>query len=347
MTSSRADDAAGAVNAVLRGALRALRSTLRRCRTLDESPGAFKRAFLVIPFVVAFGAWYLVRMALLATRRTVEVQTRVDFAWPAASPPKRLRCTVPDLIQSYLDLFGTWEPDLVAFLRRRLTPGDGYVDVGANVGAFVLLATERTSGPIVAIDASPRMIARLRENLALNADEPAVAGVRVVHAAVSDERGELLLWDGPAKNVGRSTTVAEIATSLRLGDSVRVPSAALGDLLEPHEIAAARIIKIDVEGAEPAVLRGMLELLPRLRPEVEVMIELSPHWWPAGSPSLDAVLAPFIAAGFHPYELPNVYWPWRYLWPRRVSPPRRVRVELALLDRRLDLVLSRVDAEVL
>jgi hypothetical protein len=46
-----------------------------------------------------------------------------------------IRCRLPDAIPMCVYLFGTWEPDLVAFLRRRLRPGDTFVDVGANIGA--------------------------------------------------------------------------------------------------------------------------------------------------------------------------------------------------------------------
>ncbi|WP_368396365.1 hypothetical protein [Streptomyces sclerotialus] len=45
-----------------------------------------------------------------------------------------------DLIQRYIHLFGGWEPHLTTWLTRRLEPGDAFVDVGANIGYYSLLA---------------------------------------------------------------------------------------------------------------------------------------------------------------------------------------------------------------
>ncbi|SCF63185.1 methyltransferase, FkbM family [Streptomyces sp. MnatMP-M17] len=43
----------------------------------------------------------------------------------------------------------------------------------------------------------------------------------------------------------------------------------LGELLDSAEIGSARVIKIDVEGAEGSVVRGMAPMLDKLRPDVE------------------------------------------------------------------------------
>lgn len=68
-----------------------------------------------------------------------------------------------DLIQRYLYLFGAWEPHLTGWLRRRLRPGDGFVDVGANIGVFSVLAARLVgeSGRVVAIEASADVHRRL------------------------------------------------------------------------------------------------------------------------------------------------------------------------------------------
>lgn len=49
--------------------------------------------------------------------------------------------TTSDVIQRYQYLFGEWEPNLSAFLRDRLRPGDTFIDVGSHRGAFSLLAS--------------------------------------------------------------------------------------------------------------------------------------------------------------------------------------------------------------
>ena len=96
----------------------------------------------------------------------------------------RFVCWLPDMIQTYLYLFGVWEPDVTAFIRRRLSPGDTFVDVGANVGYHALLAAGSVNGRgrVVAIEASPRIFRMLRENLAGNGDPAAVRAVAGTHS---------------------------------------------------------------------------------------------------------------------------------------------------------------------
>lgn len=115
----------------------------------------------------------------------------------------------------------------------------------------------------------------------------------------------------------------------------------LGSILTPGEIKLAQIIKIDVEGAEVAVLDGMIPLLDSLAQDVEILLELSPAWWPDKSRTPDEVLEPFFKAGFQAYTLSNDYWPWRYLWPNCVEPPRPVTQPLPADVKRIDLLLTR------
>ena len=74
-------------------------------------------------------------------------------------------------------------------------------------------------------------------------------------------------------------------------------------------------------------------------------MELSPKWWSdSGLRPMD-VLRPFTDAGFCIYEMRNNYSAWRYLWPNDVTDATRVRRDLTERVTRLDLVLSRVDAD--
>ena len=52
----------------------------------------------------------------------------------------RFETALPDLVQMYMHLFGVWEPDVTAFIRGRLGPGETFIDVGAYVGYHALLA---------------------------------------------------------------------------------------------------------------------------------------------------------------------------------------------------------------
>ncbi|WP_231744912.1 FkbM family methyltransferase [Mycobacterium sp. IS-1590] len=308
---------------------------IRFLRTDKESVGLTeqwaRKVLLILPFYAVSFFLYL-RVALrgpLILDCTTEDGIRV-------------RCRPPDLIQMYLYLFGTWEPDMAAFMRRRLRLGDTFIDVGANIGCVSALASRLVgpSGIVVAIEPSPPVIAALQETVSLNG----LTNVRVVTAAVSDREDDLPLFAGPSSNIGLTTTVAH--GGLREQGLVR--AAPLGSLVSQAELATARLIKIDVEGAEDRVLAGMLALVDALAADAELVVELSPSWWSDKTLRPIDVLRPFLDRGFHVYLLPNEYWPWRYLWPRNVSAPQRLR-DLTVLQRvtRLDIVLSRCDTDAL
>jgi hypothetical protein len=147
----------------------------------------------------------------------------------------------------------------------------------------------------------------------------------------------------PSYGSGLTTTVAR---RFLLREQGRVRAATLGSLVTREELATTRLIKIDVEGAEDRVLAGALASVDALAADAELVVEVMPKWW--SDPQLRPidVLRPFLERGFHVYLLPCNYWPWRYLWPRDVGAPQRLR-DFAVLERRgrLDVVLSRSDAD--
>jgi FkbM family methyltransferase len=312
------------------------RGYMRILRTDKERVGASERLvralLVVVPYFV--GAWFLYIRAALRGPLTIDATTEDGV---------RLRCRLPDLIQMYIYLFGTWEPDLAAFLRRRLRPGDTFIDVGANIGCISALGSRLVGprGTVVAIEPSPPVIVALQETLSMND----LANVRIVTSALSDRHQELPLFVGPSNNIGLTTTVAHLG----LQEQGRVRAAPLGSLVSHEELAATRLIKIDVEGAEDRIMAGMLASIDELATDAELVVELSPTWWRDPQLRPVDVLRPFLERGFFVYLLPNDYWPWRYLWPRDIGAPQRL-YDLAVLERRvarLDVVLSRSDADVL
>lgn len=312
------------------GACRAVLRALTTRRQRISWPEKLVRGTVMVP---VFGTMFvLVRCWSWLRGPLLESTTTRDGA--------RFQCRLPDMIQTYLYLFGVWEPDLTSFIISRLGPGDTFVDVGANIGYHTLVAAKQLAGAgrVVAIESSPKIFRLLGDSLAKNGS-PSV--VRTVNRAASDTIGELPLYEGPEKNIGLSTTVP----SRGLPSEGMIPAAPLADLLQPEEMETARLVKIDVEGAEVAVLRGMKSFLERCPQAVELVVELSPSWWADRSLSPQEVLQPLIESGFHVYEIDNNLWPWRYLWPEAVCRPRRVRRPLTQFVARLDLVLSRVDAD--
>jgi hypothetical protein len=127
--------------------------------------------------------------------------------------------------------------------------------------------------------------------------------------------------------------------------SFEVDARPLSRILPTAELARARLIKIDVEGAESAVVRGLVPLLDQLRPDAEFVVEVTPRQLAKQGRSVNDVLDPFLSRGFHLYRLPNDYAAASYPAAlRRPAAPVRWRGPVTEMS---DLVLSRTNAETL
>lgn len=228
-----------------------------------------------------------------------------------------LLCDPRDLIQRMILHFGVWEPDVSRAIELNLLPGDTFVDVGANVGYDTLLAARivGTTGRVVAIEASPTTFALLTRNLALND----TANVRPVNAAVSDRRGKLDLHEPYQGNIGAATTLASRGGRL----VATVDALPLEEILTAQDIARIRLLKIDVEGAEPAILRGVLDRMSLYPATMDILVEASPQ---DDLAAWTEVFERLRAAGFSAYEIENSYEIEWYLKWRKPAPMRKTDV---------------------
>jgi FkbM family methyltransferase len=224
-----------------------------------------------------------------------------------------------DFIQRHIYYFGVWEPELTRFVASRLLPGRVFIDVGANIGYFTLLASTRVgnSGSVVAIEASPTIFDQLKRHLALNA----AANVRAVNVGVSDRDGRARLYLGPKDNRGGTTLFQRSTAGSEL--EVEVATAPLGKILTTEEWSRARILKIDVEGAEALVAEGLRPLLASAPDDLEIVMEVSPLRLAQQGRSVESVLEIFRDAGFCTYRLHNDYTADIYLDARLMRLPER------------------------
>lgn len=161
-----------------------------------------------------------------------------------------------------------------AFLEL-LSPGEVVYDVGANIGWYSLLAARAVgaSGKVVAFEPSLANAALLRENAATNR----LANVTVIAAAVADHdgwatfqhRGSLegsLSRNGEAgAQAGRVAPLQRAVRELSV-----VPVLALDSWIAATAQAPPGVVKIDVEGAEARVVRGMSETLRAAGPALVI-----------------------------------------------------------------------------
>jgi len=249
---------------------------------------------------------------------------------------RRLAGDTRDMIQQYIYFFGLWEPELTAWIASRLSPRDVFIDVGANIGYYSLLASTLVgkSGAAVAIEASPAIFRQLQENIARNA----VANVRTINVAVSDRKGTVPLFRGPDHNAGE-TSMFPAAGFIPDG---AVESARLEEILEHKELASARLIKIDIEGAERFVVPSIGSLLRSCRDDLELIVEFHPQYLTEPGHGADDLVKLVNASGFHAYRLENSYWPFNGTSDSAHKQPVRLR---APIQGETVIVFSRKDSE--
>lgn len=154
-------------------------------------------------------------------------------------------------------------------LARMLPPDPVVLDVGANIGFFTVGLAHAAGARVYAFEPMPRNVERLRENVDGNGF---AARVVVTQTALGDAPGELWLAPEPG---GASTGNAGPSSPDAAG-AVRVRVRTLDHVAADLGIQRCDLVKVDVEGAELAVLRGGAELLRRSRPLIYV--ELNPYW---------------------------------------------------------------------
>ena len=158
--------------------------------------------------------------------------------------------------------------------------GQCVVDVGANAGIYSVYAALRVGerGRVIAIEPNPLPAERLKQNVHLNGVERVCT---VVPVAVSSQAGVGSLV------VGQNTTISHLAEPGTSG--LEVPLRSLDEIMGTFNIANIDLLKIDVEGAELAVLQGGAASVGRAR---RIVIEVS-------EATADAVADSLEAAGFN------------------------------------------------
>ncbi len=188
----------------------------------------------------------------------------------------RVRC-YPDSQSATLLLYcnGLYDYDEMRFVQDYLRPGDRFLDIGANVGIYSLLASSivGSQGQVDAFEPVAATLPRLRENLQLNG----VENVRVHELAVGSESGVVRFETGQdamnhmVADPPRPTDelLEPTPTRPQHGKSESkpdcVPCVALDEYLQGQEFALA---KIDIEGAEPLAFQGAQRMLRSANPPV-------------------------------------------------------------------------------
>ena len=180
----------------------------------------------------------------------------------------------------FLSMYGRIEYGTEDYFRSILKEGMNVVDVGANLGIYTLHALAAKCF-VYSYEPTPKIFKILLDNIGINGFEPE-GKAAAYNLAVSDVEGEMkfAVYD----NLFQNNTFFPI----NAGDkTIDVRTVSLDNHLS--HLAHIDVVKIDVEGAEQLVLKGMKKIISN-NPEIKIIMEFAPvHIKRAGSEPLDFI----------------------------------------------------------
>jgi FkbM family methyltransferase len=181
-------------------------------------------------------------------------------------------------------LFGRWEGASLRVWVTAARAATTILDVGANAGLYALAAgASAPRAAIFAFEPVARIRAKLEANAALNDFR-----ITVIAAAASDRDGEGAMLDtGEAHELSATLDPTGAVLAGKRAHVVSVPVVRLDTLIANGTLPPPDLIKIDVEGHEPAVLRGLATQLATTRPTLFVEVLT-----PAAAEQVDALVRP-------------------------------------------------------
>jgi FkbM family methyltransferase len=211
--------------------------------------------------------WLAESAAQVSAFITIEVEV------PTPEGVLRFRCPNAQTLRRAYTLF-IKEPGTIAWLDEQLQPGDVFLDVGANMGVYTLYAAQRVGarGHVFAVEPHLRNAVALLDNVLANGLQERVSLLTV---ALCDAPGAAR-FDYREWRTGSSHSQLSLAgvEGKGIGELKIVQS--IDALIEAETIRAPNLIKVDVDGIESLIVRGMARLLTGTQRPRSVQVECDP-----------------------------------------------------------------------
>ena len=165
--------------------------------------------------------------------------------------------------------YGIHEENETNLVKSKIKEGEIVVDIGANIGYYSLIFAKLVgkSGKVFAFEPEPKNFHLLQKNLKTNSYE----NVTIEKKGISDKNGKSKFYISE-RNVGAHSIFPHTKYHKSFID---VEIVTLDDYFHKKEIDKISFVKIDVEGGEVAILRGMSCILAN--ENLKILIEYSPE----------------------------------------------------------------------
>jgi FkbM family methyltransferase len=164
----------------------------------------------------------------------------------------RMRVDLRTGMGTSIYVYKCWEYPVTELLKTVLQPGMCFLDVGANIGYYSIVAAARCAR-VYAFEPVPKLFEALRENVKLN------PGFNIFPQPVALARytrpTTFFVVDDPANQGLSSLNESPEAVA------ITIQAQTLDDFVREHKLQRVDVMKIDVEGAEEQVFQGGTEVL--------------------------------------------------------------------------------------
>ncbi len=219
------------------------------------------------------------RKLLLLTRRYLLRQRVIRHYVPAIGASMYIDLTDSGFSRTIF-YRGVHEPLTTQLVQQEVEPGMVVLDVGANMGYYVLLEARAVGeqGAVYALEPVPVTFQILQRNVALNH----LPNVHLFQMALGSEDGEATMyimeklnWSHLAHDRWSSRRLQHMRVHTRA--TVQVPIRTLNTFLEEARIPRVNFLRMDVEGFEVDIIQGGLSALERLASEHPIKIFMEVH----------------------------------------------------------------------
>lgn len=211
------------------------------------------------------------RMFTALSARTVSVADPFDagihYRFPATSRRARKRALK----------LATKEPGTIKWLHENLRADDVFYDIGANVGVYTLFAAARVPrGRVLSFEPHAANFAALLQAIELNAMGDVITPICIALDAECGY-GDFRYRDTLTGSTGSQIISSPIAERYPSRVTELKHFASVDALIEHGVVPPASLIKIDVDGNEANILRGMRALLMGNCPPRQIQVEVDPR----------------------------------------------------------------------
>jgi hypothetical protein len=156
--------------------------------------------------------------------------------------------------------------------------------------------------------------------------------------AASNQKEIIDIYKGNNTNIGQTTTRIENSNKYQFKKEGEIKADSVDEIIGLNNLLNAKIVKIDVEGAEWQVLQGIAKLIPKFSQRTDFIVEISHDCLLKQNIPTKTIIELFTTAGYSAYVIENRYIISEYM---RSSVPYNIYPLLDEIDEQVDVLFSR------